>query len=57
MCQYIEYVSDKLLKQLGYDAIYNSSNPFSWMNLISMENKTNFFENRVTEYQKSNTGD
>lgn len=54
MKQYIEYVADRLLLQLGYDKFYNSKNPFSFMEMISMEGKTNFFEKRVMEYSKAN---
>ena len=50
MSQYIEYVSDRLLKMLGIDPIYKSSNPFDWMEMISVQGKTNFFEKRVGEY-------
>ena len=50
MNQYIEYVSDRIVYQLGYEKIFNSKNPFDFMQLISMENKTNFFEKRVGEY-------
>ena len=50
MSQYIEFIADRLLVQLGYDKIYNSSNPFDFMELISVESKTNFFEKRVSEY-------
>ena len=50
MKQYIEYVSDRLLSMLGIPKIYNSSNPFDWMELISIQGKTNFFEKRVGEY-------
>jgi len=50
MCQYIEYVTDRLVFCLGYPKIYNSTNPFDWMDLISMEGKTNFFERKVAEY-------
>ena len=50
MSQYIEFVADRLLLQLGYDKIYNSTNPFNFMELISVESKTNFFEKRVSEY-------
>lgn len=53
MCQYIEYVADKLVQQLGYKKIYNSLNPFDWMILQSVEGKTNFFEKRVTDYSKA----
>ena len=50
MKQYIEFVSDRLLLMFGIDKIYNSSNPFPWMELISIQGKTNFFEKRVGEY-------
>ena len=50
MCQYIEFVADRLLVQLGNDKIYNSKNPFDFMEMISIEGKTNFFEKRVAEY-------
>merc|ERR1712087_1047479 len=53
MTQYIEFVADRLLTELGYDAYYRVSNPFEWMDLISMQGKTNFFERRVGEYQKA----
>jgi ribonucleoside-diphosphate reductase beta chain len=56
MCQYIEYVSDRLLVQLGYDKLYNTKNPFTFMENISINNKTNFFEERVSEYNKSGVG-
>jgi ribonucleotide reductase beta subunit family protein with ferritin-like domain len=50
MSQYIEFVADRLAVQLGNNKIYNSSNPFDFMELISIEGKTNFFERRVGEY-------
>ena len=50
MSQYIEYVSDRLLKMFGIEPIFNSVNPFDWMELISVQGKTNFFEKRVGEY-------
>lgn len=53
MKQYIEFVADRLIVALGYEKIYNASNPFDWMEMISLESKTNFFEKRVSEYQKS----
>jgi ribonucleoside-diphosphate reductase subunit M2 len=53
MKQYIEFVADRLLKALGCLPIYNATNPFDFMDLISLEGKTNFFERRVGEYQKS----
>ena len=56
MKQYLEYVSDRLLVDLGVGKIYNSENPFDFMKNIAMENKTNFFEKRVGEYSKSGVG-
>jgi len=53
MCQYIEFVADHLLAELGCPKIYNSSNPFDFMEMISLQGKTNFFEKRVGEYQKA----
>lgn len=53
MCQYIEFVADRLLVALGCDKTYNATNPFDFMELISLQGKTNFFEKRVAEYQKS----
>ena len=50
MTQYIEFVADRLLLQLGCEKMYHSSNPFDFMELISIEGKTNFFEKRVSEY-------
>ncbi|XP_069673883.1 ribonucleoside-diphosphate reductase subunit M2-like [Periplaneta americana] len=52
MIQYVKYVADYWIIQLGYAKIYNVPNPFDWMELISMEGKTNFFEKRVTEYTR-----
>ena len=54
MSDYIEFVADRLIYQLGYKKLYNTKNPFEFMQLISMENKTNFFEKRVSEYSLSN---
>ncbi|HRH02178.1 MAG TPA: ribonucleoside-diphosphate reductase small subunit [Bacteroidia bacterium] len=53
MCQYIEFVADRLLVALGCSKVYNAANPFDFMELISLQGKTNFFEKRVAEYQKS----
>ena len=53
MCDYIEFVADRLLVALGCSKIYNNINPFDFMELISLQGKTNFFEKRVGEYQKS----
>lgn len=50
MCQYIEFVADRLLVSLGNDKIYNSANPFDFMENISLQGKTNFFEKKVAEY-------
>ncbi len=54
MIQYIEFVADRLIVQLGYDKIYNSSNPFDFMELISVETKVNFFERTNSEYSLAN---
>jgi ribonucleoside-diphosphate reductase subunit M2 len=54
MSQYIEYVADRLLAMLDYEPIYNTANPFDWMEMISLQGKTNFFEKRVGDYQKAN---
>jgi ribonucleotide reductase beta subunit family protein with ferritin-like domain len=54
MSKYIEFVADRLLVQLGNDKHYNSENPFQFMEMISMEGKTNFFEKRVADYSKAN---
>ena len=56
MKQYLEYVSDRLLIDLGVGKVYNSENPFDFMKNIAMENKTNFFEKRVGEYSKQGVG-
>ena len=53
MCQYIEFVADRLLEELGCPRVFNSSNPFDFMEMISLQGKTNFFEKRVAEYQKA----
>jgi ribonucleoside-diphosphate reductase beta chain len=53
MQQYIEFVADRWLSELGYSKIFNATNPFDFMELISLQGKTNFFEKRVGEYQKS----
>jgi ribonucleoside-diphosphate reductase beta chain len=53
MCQYIEFVADRLLQSLNCPKVYNATNPFDFMELISLQGKTNFFEKRVAEYQKS----
>ena len=54
MSQYIEFVADRLCVQLGYDKIYNSNNPFDFMELISVESKVNFFERTNSEYALAN---
>lgn len=53
MTQYIEFVADRLLLELGCDKAYNAANPFDFMEMISLQGKTNFFEKRVGEYQKA----
>ena len=53
MCQYIEFVADRLLGELIGRKVYNASNPFDFMEMISLQGKTNFFEKRVGEYQKA----
>lgn len=53
MASYIEYVADRLLVQLGYSRIWGTANPFDFMEMCSMQAKTNFFEKRVSEYQKA----
>lgn len=53
MQQYIEFVADRLLISLGQDKYFNTTNPFPWMELISLQGKTNFFEKRVGDYQKA----
>ena len=53
MSQYIEFVADRLLRDLGCRPLFGTKNPFDWMDMISLEGKTNFFEKRVGEYQKS----
>jgi ribonucleoside-diphosphate reductase beta chain len=54
MTQYIKFVADRLSMQLGYKKIYNVANPFDFMELISLEGKTNFFEKRVGDYALAN---
>ena len=53
MKQYIQYVADRLLLMLGLDKVYKVENPFEWMELISVQGKTNFFEKRVGEYSNA----
>jgi len=53
MTRYIEFVADRLLTALGHTKLFNVTNPFDWMELISLQGKTNFFEKRVGEYQKA----
>lgn len=53
MCQYIEFVADRLLVELGCSKVWNSVNPFDFMDMISLQGKTNFFEKRVGDYQKA----
>jgi len=57
MAQYVKYVADRLLVQLGYEKIYNAQNPFPFMERISLENKSNFFEHtRIADYSKAGVG-
>lgn len=56
MSQYIEFVADRLLLQLGYPKVYKAQNPFPFMERISLENKDNFFEKRVSTYAKATVG-
>ena len=56
MASYIEFVADRLLVALGVEKLWNTPNPFDWMELISLQGKTNFFEKRVSEYAKANVG-
>lgn len=53
MCQYIEFVADRLIFTLGYPKLYHATNPFDWMDMISIQGKTDFFAKRVGEYQKA----
>ena len=53
MTQYLEFVTDRLLVEFGCKKVYNSKNPFDFMDMISLQGKTNFFEKRVSEYQKA----
>jgi ribonucleoside-diphosphate reductase beta chain len=53
MSQYIEFCADRLLQELNIPKLYNTTNPFDFMELISLKGKTNFFEKRVGEYQKA----
>ena len=57
MCQYVEFMGDRLLLQLGEEKMYRVSNPFDFMELISMANKTNFFESRVSQYSRAGVSD
>jgi ribonucleoside-diphosphate reductase beta chain len=53
MTQYLEFVTDRLLVELGCEKQYNATNPFDFMDMISLQGKTNFFEKKVSEYQKA----
>lgn len=57
MMEYVKCTADSLCVALGYDKIYEASNPFTWMAIMSLPNKTNFFEKKVAEYAKQDTGD
>jgi len=54
MCQYIEFVADRLLVSLENEKHYHVTNPFDFMDMISLQGKTNFFEKRVSDYAKAN---
>jgi ribonucleotide reductase beta subunit family protein with ferritin-like domain len=56
MSQYIEFCADRLLVELGVGKLYNATNPFDWMEAISLQGKTNFFEKKVSEYSKPGVG-
>jgi ribonucleoside-diphosphate reductase beta chain len=56
MCKYVEFVADSLCQQLGIEKIYNTKNPFDFMESIALQGKTNFFESRVTEYARAGFG-
>lgn len=56
MVQYLEFVADRLLGELNCPKVYNSENPFDFMDMISLEGKTNFFEKRVSDYRKAGVG-
>jgi len=56
MCDYIKFCPDQLLLNLDCKRHYNTSNPFEWMEMISLQGKTNFFEKRIGEYSKSRVG-
>lgn len=55
MVQYIKYVADRLLSQLEFNKIYHESNPFDFMKSFALDGKSNFFENRVTEYMHASS--
>ena len=55
MIRYVKCTADSLAVSLGYNGIFNEVNPFDWMVLITLQNKTNFFENTVSEYSKVKT--
>lgn len=56
MTQYVQFVADHMLAALGHEKLFKVQNPFEWMDLISLQGKTNFFEKRVSEYAKANVG-
>jgi ribonucleoside-diphosphate reductase subunit M2 len=56
MCDYIKFCADRLLIAIGHQRHYKIGNPFEWMEMISLQGKTNFFEKRVGEYSKSGVG-
>ena len=56
MKEYIKFIADRLVVQLGYEKIYEAKNPFPFMDRINLEHKTNFFENRESNYSKAKVG-
>lgn len=54
MIQYVEFVADRLLCSFGLSVLYKATNPFDFMEMISLQGKTNFFEKRVSDYSKAN---
>ena len=57
MGQYVEFVANRMLADLGYEPLYGAKNPFDWMDMISLEGTTNFFEKRVGDYRKAGVMD
>jgi ribonucleotide reductase beta subunit family protein with ferritin-like domain len=57
MVQYVHFIADHMLTAISMPRLYNESNPFPWMDMISLQDKTNFFEKRVSAYSKANVGE